>query len=228
MASNRIEEGWGRLKAGVNGYEFFVNLVSPMILLAVSFVHLFDGFLPRVPLGWISIVLVDVYLFLLMLLAALKLPKRIPERQVALVTVPALLLVLVMSFAKLYIVNGHIGRTTIDNKVEILEDSRDAAYFSLVTITTLGYGDYTPQKTDARMLVIGELLSGGLLLFFAFPVLGSRLAQFDESTGTRIQRLNDGSWEVQEKSDAPKRYAKGKRLTVTVSEQGLVDAKSSD
>jgi hypothetical protein len=189
---------------------------------------LFCGFLPRVPLGWISVIVVDVYLFLLMLLAALKLPKRIPERQVALVTVPALLLILVMSFAKLYIVSGQIGRTTIDNKVEILENPQDAVYFSLVTITTLGYGDYTPQKTPARMLVSAELLSGALLLFFAFPVLGSRLAQFDESTGTTIQRLDDGSWEVQENSAVPKRYRKGNRLTVIVGEQGIIEASSGD
>jgi hypothetical protein len=93
MATNVIAEGWGRLKARIEGYEFFVNLLSPMILLGVNFVHLFCGFLPRVPLGWISVIVVDVYLFLLMLLTALKLPKRIPERQVALVTVPALLLI---------------------------------------------------------------------------------------------------------------------------------------
>jgi hypothetical protein len=228
MANNGIAKGLGRLKAGITRYEFFVNFLSPMILLGVSFVHLFYGFLPRVPLSWISIIVVDVYLFLLMLLAALKLPNRLPERQVALVTVPALLLVLVMSFAKLYIVNEHIARTTTDNRVESLKEPWDAAYFSLVTITTLGYGDYTPQKPDARKLVIGELLSGALLLFFAFPVLGSRLAQFDESTGAKIRRLDDGSWEVQENNASPMRYPKGKRLTVTVDEQGMIDAKSSD
>ncbi|SRR5882724_6530395 len=228
MATNGITKGWESLKAGITGYDFFVNFVSPMILLVVSFVHLFYGFLPRVPLGWISIIVVDVYLFLLMLLAALKLPKRLPQRQVALVTIPALLLILVMSFAELYIANEHIGRATIDNRVEPLKEPWDAAYFSVVTITTLGYGDYAPQKTDARKLVIGELLSGALLLFFAFPVLGSRLAQFDESTGTTIRRLDDGSWEAQEKNASPIRYPKGKRLTVTMGEQGMIDAKSSD
>ena len=68
----------------------------------------------------------------------------------------------------------------------------------------------------------------GLLLFFAFPVLGSRLAQFEEATGTKIQRLDDGSWEIQEKSATPMRYPKSKRLMVTVGEQGMIDAKSSD
>jgi hypothetical protein len=228
MASNSTGEVWRRLKGGIDRYEFFVNLACPMILLAVSIAHLFYGFLPGVQLSWIGIILVDAYLFLMMLLTTLKFPKRIPQRQVALVTVPALLLVLVMSFANLYIANEHVARTKTDCTPDPLKEPWDAAYFSLVTITTLGYGDYTPQVTGARKLVIGELLSGGLLLFFAFPVLGSRLAQFDESTGITIQRLQDGSWEVQEKSDAPKKYDIGKILTVTVGENGLIDAKSSD
>ena len=175
----------GRLTHNVKGYELVVNLLCPMILLVVDYLHFFNGFIPGVPLGWISIVVVDFYLFLLMMLAALKLPKRIPGRHVALLTVPALLLILVMSFGELYIANGHVERATLDGKVESLKDPWDAAYFSLVTITTLGYGDFTPQMTDTRKLVIGELLSGGLLLFFAFPVLGSRLAQFEEAPVNR-------------------------------------------
>lgn len=230
--SGHIAKGWGRLTARINGYELFVNFLSPMILLGVSFFHLFYGFLPRVPLGWVSILLVDVYLFLMMLCTALKMAKYLPELQVALVTVPALLFILVMSFAKLYIVNGQIGRITINNQVDTLEDPRDAAYFSLVTITTLGYGDYTPQKTDARVLVMGELVSGGLLLFFAFPVLGSRLAMFDEPTGKKtvigIQRLDDGSWEVQENNASPVSYPKGKRLTISAAVQGKIEPNSSD
>jgi Ion channel len=228
MKLNLIGELWGKLKAGVDHYDFFVNLLAPILLLIVGFVHLFYGFLPGVPLSWISIIGVDAYLFVLMLRTALKMPKRIPERQVAIVTVSALFLVLVLSFAGLYIANAHVARAKTDCTLEKLTEPWDAAYFSLVTITTLGYGDYTPQTTDARKLVMGELLSGGLLLFFAFPVLGSRLAQFDEPTGTTIKRLHDGSWEVQANSAAPQKYAKGKKLTVTVGEQGFIEAKSSD
>jgi Ion channel len=230
MVSSHIAKSWERLTVGIDRYEFVANFLSPMILLGVNFVYLFCGFLPCVLLGWFSIIGVDLYLFVLMLLAALKMPKRLPTRQVALVTVPALLLILVMSFAKLYIVNGQIGRM-IDSKVETLEDPRDAAYFSLVTITTLGYGDYTPQKTGARMLVIGELLSGALLLFFAFPVLGSRLAMFDELTGKKtvvgIRRLDDGSWEVQENNASAISYPRGERLTISAVVQGKIEPSSS-
>jgi Ion channel len=228
MATSRTGRGLARLKAGVSLYEFFVNFVCPMILLVAGYLHLFHGWLPGMPLDLMSVGLIDGYIVLLMLLAALKLPTRLPQRQIALVTIPALFLVLVMSFAGLYIANKHVKRATVENKLEPLDKPWDAAYFSLVTITTLGYGDYVPQEQDARKLVIGELLSGALLLFFAFPVLGSRLANFDASTGTTIRRLPDESWEVQHNNECPIRYAKGKRLTLSVSTQGVIEAKTSD
>lgn len=36
------------------------------------------------------------------------------------------------------------------------------AYFSFVTLTTLGYGDITPVHPAARMLAVGEALVGQL------------------------------------------------------------------
>jgi hypothetical protein len=232
MAWPRIAKAWGRLTAGITRYDLCVNLIFPVILLVISSVHLFCGFLPRMSLGSIIIIVVDAYLFFLLLLAALKVLYPIPERQIALVSVPALLLVLMMSFADVYIRNEHITRTTTDCKVEALREPWDAAYFSLVTITTLGYGDYTPQDTGARKIVIGELLSGALLLLFAIPVLGSRLAMFDEPTGMKtvlgIRRLDDGSWEVQENNASAVSYPKGKRFTISAVVQGKIEPKSSE
>jgi Ion channel len=115
------------------------------------------------------------------------------------------------------------GLIILSEKTASAPAPSDAAYFSLVTITTLGYGEYTPQCTEGRKLVMCELLSGALLPFFAFPVLGSRLAQFDEETGTVIRRREDGSWEVQEPKGAPKAYPKSDRLTVTLGAEGMVE-----
>jgi hypothetical protein len=229
LATNRLAKGWHRLTCDIGAYEFFVNLICPIILLIVSYINLFHN--PHN--GWwiaeISIFVVDVYIFFLLVLAALKLPKHIPERQVALVTIPVLFLVLVVSFGRLYIQNGHVVRSV--NPCAQLSDSlrhpADAAYFSLVTITTLGYGDYAPER-EARHLVVGELFSGALLLFLAFPVLGSRLAQFDETEGTTIRCLSDGSWEIRGADNCPVKYPKGKRLTVTLEAQGVTQASSSD
>jgi len=62
---------------------------------------------------------------------------------------------------------------------EYLDDQYDAIYFSLVTITTLGYGDYVPTTPTARWLVVWELATGVLLLLFAFPLVVSRIANID-------------------------------------------------
>jgi hypothetical protein len=148
-----------------------------------------------------------------MVLAALKLPRHIPERQIAVLTIPAMFLILVMSFADLY-TRQNVTRGPADPNR--FTQPADAAYFSLVTITTLGYGDYTPQDLPARKVIVCELLSGALLLFLAFPVLGSRLSQFDEKTGAIIRRLNNGSWEVQQNNETPERYAPAGRLTVVL------------
>jgi len=52
------------------------------------------------------------------------------------------------------------------------------AYYSAVTITTLGYGDFVPVAKSARRLVIWELGTGLLLLVGIFSLLISRLADF--------------------------------------------------
>jgi len=58
------------------------------------------------------------------------------------------------------------------------ESLKDFIYFSLVTLTTLGYGDITPISNEARQLVVHEISSGFLLLIGAFPLLISRISNF--------------------------------------------------
>jgi Ion channel len=43
---------------------------------------------------------------------------------------------------------------------------------------TVGYGDYVPLGKGAKLLIMGELVSGMLLLFGVFPLLISRLSTF--------------------------------------------------
>ena len=53
--------------------------------------------------------------------------------------------------------------------VETIEEFGDALYFSVVTFTTLGYGDYTPSNIISRIVTI-FLSIGGLLLASLFLV----------------------------------------------------------
>ena len=51
----------------------------------------------------------------------------------------------------------------------------DRVYFSYVTLATLGYGDYTPAGTTARMMAVLEALSGQLYLVTIVALVVSRL-----------------------------------------------------
>ena len=66
----------------------------------------------------------------------------------------------------------------------------EALYFSGVTITTLGYGDVTPDHLIGRLVVLFEVFSGLLILLFAISVYigghrGSKdtESRIDDSTG---------------------------------------------
>jgi voltage-gated potassium channel Kch len=63
-------------------------------------------------------------------------------------------------------------------KPHIVTEKVEALYFSMVTMTTLGYGDVSPATRDARILVICQLASGLGLLILLFPLVMSRFADF--------------------------------------------------
>lgn len=55
--------------------------------------------------------------------------------------------------------------------MESIETGINAFYFSLVTIVTLGYGDFSPTKPIYRLLVSGQILYGLFFLVVVFIVV---------------------------------------------------------
>jgi Ion channel len=51
----------------------------------------------------------------------------------------------------------------------------DRLYFSYVTLATLGYGDYTPAGTTARMMAVAEAILGQLYLVTIVALVVTRL-----------------------------------------------------
>jgi len=100
----------------------------------------------------------------------------LPHPTTAFVMLPTLALALMTAFAELYIETAGVQSST-----QRLETRSDALYFSAVTITTLGYGDFAPRSGSAKFFVVVELSSGILLLVGAVPLLISRMANFDEA-----------------------------------------------
>lgn len=75
---------------------------------------------------------------------------------------------LVVNFASLYYV------MPADWFKESLENYWQALYFSGVTITTLGYGDYAPKCWVSQLLSVYEVFCGFSLLIVSFTVYVSR------------------------------------------------------
>ncbi len=224
MPHNSIHAFGKKLKQRTTKWDLF-HIAFAILLSFMSSAHLFWGWSSCLsPQG--LIILVDTYLGVCLVLAALSIPEPLPARQTALLTVPCLFLVLIMSFASCYLANGHIEHGTTGTDVEYLSDPWDSVYFSTVTITTLGYGDWVPSETGGRCIVIGELLSGAMLLLFLFPLLASRLALFDEPSGglttIGITRLKNGGWRIEQPRQLIQTLDKSEEILLRVHADGSV------
>jgi len=137
-------------------------------------------------LSWAPIVVTDLYMFAVIFTAAVRADKKketyqcgwvadwlFPSRRAGVITIPLMVFALVLSFAGLYWGLPGEGNFTYD-----FSSRMDSLYFSLVTLTTVGYGDFAPLSESARELVIYEISSGFLVLIGAFPLLISRVSEF--------------------------------------------------
>jgi hypothetical protein len=157
--------------------------------------------------AWLVAVIIDLYLIFLVLCAALKFAKCLPNRVPALFVMLALSFTLITAFANVYLHSPGLTKTELfmENGTlkaappQPLTEASEAWYVSLATITTYG-SDFVPSDRSARRAVTAEILSGALLLLTAFPILISRLAMFDEALfrdGTfQLKKKKEGEWET--------------------------------
>lgn len=96
-----------------------------------------------------------------------------PTRRAGIVLVLLFLTAFVLGFANLYSYAG-----IVLDKCNILDTPMEAIYFSFVTLTTLGYGDFSFLSNLSQWLVMAELFSGVLLLVCTFALLIARLSIF--------------------------------------------------
>jgi hypothetical protein len=104
---------------------------------------------------------------------------KLPNRTWALLLIVLLLIANISSFANIYLQSGGIEYKENEASV-VMKDKWDSIYFSAVTVTTLGYGDFTPNK-KGRKYVIFHLASGLLLLFYVVPIVASRISTWPKS-----------------------------------------------
>jgi hypothetical protein len=129
-------------------------------------------------LAWIAIVISDVYLFSVLLLAALRaeddgfldrhpwITRFFPRKTTGILVVTLFFLAIVSGFAGLY-VGAEVfpsGKTPLD-----------ALYISFFI---MGFTDYSPAPGYGQLVVIAELVSGVLLLAALFAIHISRISTF--------------------------------------------------
>jgi len=157
------------------------DLALLIITSIASVIGMTSVFLACRPLAWIAILVSDSYLFLVLLFAAILsddhgfatrhswITSLFPRRTAGLFLLILLLLSIVSGFAGLY-----VGAEVFSSRKTPL----DALYISFFT---LAFTDFSPKPGYGQFVVIGQLVSGGLYLFGAFPLLISRIATFRDS-----------------------------------------------
>ena len=154
------------------------DVVLIVIFSLVSAMGMASVFLGCRFLAPIVIVISDLYLFIVLLLAALRsedegfldrhswVADLFPRRTAGLLVVTLLFVAVVSGFAGLYV------------GVEVFPSGKtplDALYISFFT---LGFTDYSPKPGYGQFVVLGQLVSGVLLLVALFPLLISRISTF--------------------------------------------------
>jgi hypothetical protein len=154
------------------------DIVLIVIFALVSATGMASVFLRYRLLAWIVIVISDSYLFIVLLLAALRaeddeflhrhpwITHFFPRKTAGISVVALLFLAIVSGFAGLY-VGAEVfssGKTPLD-----------AFYISFFV---MGFTDYSPTPGYGQLVVIGQLISGVLLLAALFPIHISRISAF--------------------------------------------------
>jgi len=102
---------------------------------------------------------------------------ELPTKRMALILFFLLLVSNITIFANIYLKTGEIEKAEV-----VMSERSEAIYFSAVTVTTLGYGEFYPTEKFSRLVVVFHLFSGMLLLLFALPILASRISSWEGTT----------------------------------------------
>jgi predicted membrane protein len=87
-------------------------------------------------------------------------------------------------FSAKVIENSHRANWIYDNQMQDFDNFElyiAAYYFTVTTITTVGYGDITATQTQERLVAILLMIFGVVAFSFATGTLSSILASFDAS-----------------------------------------------
>ena len=100
-----------------------------------------------------------------------------------------------LAFATFYVAASVAGSDTFKaDNAEFLKSWATPLYFSFVTITTLGYGDYSPVTNEGKALVVCQVLFGVVLLIVALQrVLSSKSPPDRSKNKSASRRTGEGN-----------------------------------
>jgi hypothetical protein len=154
------------------------DIVLVLIIFLLSAAGMTSVFLGCQFLAWIVIVISDLYLSIVLLLAALRSDDEgfldrhswvvdfFPRRTTGLLVVTLLFVALVSGFAGLYV------------GTEVFQSSKTPLDAIYVSSFTLAFTDYSPKPGYGQLVVLSQLVSGVLVLVALFPLLISRISTF--------------------------------------------------
>ena len=85
-----------------------------------------------------------------------------------------------VSLSNIFIFAGIYSYFGISNGGVIVQDIYDCLYFSIVTWTTLGYGDFVPSK-DAQFFAAGEAMIGYIYMAIIISIFTSAITRDNSS-----------------------------------------------
>ncbi len=122
---------------------------------------------------------------------------QFPDRHVGLLQIVFLFFIVITSYASMYLASGGVIHNTKDvvclklpydyctsNPGDsccaqtVVDTKTKAVYFSIVTLSTLGYGDFAPASETARIIVVWEIVTSILLIIGVLQFLVSRITNF--------------------------------------------------
>ncbi|MER5862162.1 potassium channel family protein [Kitasatospora sp. NPDC002040] len=158
-------------------------LAGPLVLLVLYFTVPFDLFGPEHPVfGWLS------FGTGLALLAGL-LVREIRRELLGLPGRPGLMIMLLICLSLVVFASTYYGLARAPDQFTGLSTRIDALYFTVITMSTVGYGDVSPVGQEARVVVMLQILYTLIFLTAAATALTRRLhGRLVERTGRRGAR----------------------------------------
>jgi hypothetical protein len=141
----------------------FIVLWASLVIVGIPLALIFNLYFGKINVSSEANLFFAITFFVTALLNIFKRPDLIISIQFAKILLA--MLVTILTFANIYRFGGLVSPDTI-----IVHNATDSLYFSIVTWTTLGYGDFHPTEA-IRMYAALEALLGTIFLPLALSVL---------------------------------------------------------